>query len=159
MLYPLKCIAKVAFYDFSYSVHVVFYFLRTTWLTLKYKRTFNYRGSRSGLTGTPYPLCFKPTAKIRRVTFYLSSTRSRFQIPTLLFITSTQPKGSSSNYTLERSFTMKQGDIITLSNGEKATITMGDENDNFKNIYVVQLENGKKRVVDRKTLSLASMEK
>ncbi|WP_285023552.1 bacteriocin [Lactococcus garvieae] len=51
---------------------------------------------------------------------------------------------------------MKQGDTITLSNGEKAIITMGDENKNFNNIYVVRLENGERRVVDRKTLSLAT---
>ncbi|WP_285023468.1 bacteriocin [Lactococcus garvieae] len=54
---------------------------------------------------------------------------------------------------------MKQGDIITLSDGQQATVTMGDENKNFNNIYVVRLESGERRVVDRKTLSLASMEK
>ena len=47
-------------------------------------------------------------------------------------------------------------DIITLSNGEKATVTVGDESPNFNNIYVVRLENGGRRVVDRKTLTLAS---
>lgn len=47
-------------------------------------------------------------------------------------------------------------DIITLSNGEKATVTVGDESPNFNNIYVVRLENGDRRVVDRKTLTLAS---
>lgn len=50
---------------------------------------------------------------------------------------------------------MKQGDTIKLSNGEIATVTMGDENENFKNIYVVRLEDGDLRVVDRKTLTLA----
>ena len=50
---------------------------------------------------------------------------------------------------------MKQGDTIKLSNGEKATVTVGEENDGFKNIYVVRLENGDLRVVDRKTLTLA----
>ncbi|MCI3860791.1 bacteriocin [Lactococcus garvieae] len=50
---------------------------------------------------------------------------------------------------------MKQGDTIKLSNGEKATITVGDESPNFNNIYVVRLENGDLRVVDRKTLTLA----
>lgn len=54
---------------------------------------------------------------------------------------------------------MKQGDTITLSNGEIATVTMGDENSNFNNIYVVRLKNGERRVIDRKTLTLASMEK
>ena len=50
---------------------------------------------------------------------------------------------------------MKQGDTIKLSNGEKATITAGDESQSFNNIYVVRLENGDLRVVDRKTLTLA----
>ncbi|WP_285119076.1 bacteriocin [Lactococcus petauri] len=54
---------------------------------------------------------------------------------------------------------MKQGDIITLSDGQKATVTMGDENSNFNNIYVVRLKNEERRVIDRKTLTLASMEK
>lgn len=51
---------------------------------------------------------------------------------------------------------IKKDDIITLSNGEKATVTVGSENPNFNNIYVVRLENGDRRVVDRKTLTLAS---
>lgn len=50
---------------------------------------------------------------------------------------------------------MKQGDIITLSDGQKATVTMGDENSNFNNIFVVRLTDGDLRVVDRKTLTLA----
>lgn len=50
---------------------------------------------------------------------------------------------------------MKQGDTIKLANGEKATITVGEESSNFNNIYVVRLENGDLRVVDRKTLTLA----
>ncbi|WP_407350137.1 bacteriocin [Lactococcus garvieae] len=54
---------------------------------------------------------------------------------------------------------MKQGDIITLSDGQQATIAVGDESDNFKNIYVVRLENGDLRVVDRKTLTLAPAKK
>ncbi len=54
---------------------------------------------------------------------------------------------------------MKQGDTIKLSNGEKAIITMGDENSNFNNIYVVRLKNGERRVIDRKTLTLASLDK
>jgi len=60
---------------------------------------------------------------------------------------------------IERSFIMKQGDIITLSDGQQATVTMGDENTNFDNIYVVRLKDGERRVVDRKTLTLVSMEK
>lgn len=51
---------------------------------------------------------------------------------------------------------IKKEDIITLSNGEKATVTVGDESTNFNNIYVVRLENGERRVIDRKTLTLAS---
>lgn len=51
---------------------------------------------------------------------------------------------------------MKQGDVITLSNGEKATVTVGDESPNFNNIYVVRLKNGDYRVIDCKTLTLAS---
>ncbi|MBK4109123.1 bacteriocin [Lactococcus petauri] len=54
---------------------------------------------------------------------------------------------------------MKQGDTIKLSNGEKAIITMGDENSNFNNIYVVRLKNGERRVIDCKTLTLASLDK
>lgn len=54
---------------------------------------------------------------------------------------------------------MKQGDTIKLSNGEKAIITMGDENSNFNNIYVVRLKNGERRVIDHKTLTLASLDK
>lgn len=47
-------------------------------------------------------------------------------------------------------------DVITLSNGEKAMVTVGDESLNFNNIYVVRLKNGEHRVIDRKTLTLAS---
>uniref|UniRef100_UPI00359CA5C6 bacteriocin n=1 Tax=Lactococcus garvieae TaxID=1363 RepID=UPI00359CA5C6 len=51
---------------------------------------------------------------------------------------------------------MNKGDSITLSNGEKATVTTGDESPNFNNIYVVELKNGERHVVDRKTLTLVS---
>lgn len=51
---------------------------------------------------------------------------------------------------------IKKDDTITLSTGEKATVTVGDESTFFNNIYVVKLENGECRVVDRKTLTLAS---
>lgn len=54
---------------------------------------------------------------------------------------------------------MIQGDTIMLSDGQQAVIMVGDENSNFNNIYVVRLKNGECRVVDRKTLTLASMEK
>lgn len=51
---------------------------------------------------------------------------------------------------------INKGDSITLSNGEKATVTTGDESLNFNNIYVVELKNGERHVVDRKTLTLVS---
>lgn len=47
-------------------------------------------------------------------------------------------------------------DIITLSNGDIVEVIVGEENINFNNIYVVRLQNGERRVVDRKTLTLAS---
>ncbi|MDG4983949.1 bacteriocin [Lactococcus lactis] len=49
---------------------------------------------------------------------------------------------------------MKRDDIITLSDGQTATIVRGDESD-FKNVYIVQLDNGQTRVIDRETLTLA----
>lgn len=49
---------------------------------------------------------------------------------------------------------MKKDEIIKLSDGQKATIIKGDESD-LKNSYIVMLEDGQKRVVDRKTLTLA----
>ncbi|HCN74396.1 bacteriocin [Pseudolactococcus plantarum] len=49
---------------------------------------------------------------------------------------------------------MKKDDIITLSNGQKATIIRGDES-YLANSYVVQLEDGQLRMVDKKTLTLA----
>ena len=52
------------------------------------------------------------------------------------------------------STTMKKDDIITLSNGQKATIISGDES-YLANSYVVQLEDGQLRMVDKKTLTLA----
>jgi hypothetical protein len=47
---------------------------------------------------------------------------------------------------------MKKNDLITLSDGEKAVIVVGEENSNFSNIYIVKLNNRELRVVDRKTL-------
>ena len=52
------------------------------------------------------------------------------------------------------STTMKKDDIITLSNCQKATIIRGDES-YLANSYVVQLEDGQLRMVDKKTLTLA----
>lgn len=51
---------------------------------------------------------------------------------------------------------MKKDEIIKLSDGQTATIITGDESSNFNNIYVVELEDGQRRVIDRKTLSLVS---
>lgn len=50
---------------------------------------------------------------------------------------------------------MKKDEIIKLSNGQKATIVTGDESSSLSNTYIVRLENGDVRVVDRKTLTLA----
>ncbi|WDA67460.1 bacteriocin [Lactococcus lactis] len=49
---------------------------------------------------------------------------------------------------------MKKDEIIKLSNGQKATLVRGDESQ-LKNTYIVRLESGELRVVDRKTLTLA----
>lgn len=49
---------------------------------------------------------------------------------------------------------MKRDEIVKLSDGQKATIIKGGESD-LKNSYIVMLEDGQKRVVDRKTLTLA----
>lgn len=50
---------------------------------------------------------------------------------------------------------MKKDEIIKLSDGQQATIIKGDESTNLQNIYIVKLEDGEIRVVDRKTLTLA----
>lgn len=50
---------------------------------------------------------------------------------------------------------MKKDEIIKLSDGQSATIVTGDESSILKNVYIVKLENGELRVVDRKTLTLA----
>ena len=50
---------------------------------------------------------------------------------------------------------MKKDEIIKLSNGQKATVVKGDESNTLNNTYIVQLEDGQLRVVDRKTLTLA----
>ncbi|CEN28590.1 MAG: bacteriocin [Lactococcus sp.] len=49
---------------------------------------------------------------------------------------------------------MKKDEIITLANGQKATVIRGDES-YLVNSYVVQLEDGQLRMVDKKTLTLA----
>ncbi|WP_242359790.1 bacteriocin [Lactococcus petauri] len=43
---------------------------------------------------------------------------------------------------------MQTGDIITLSNGQRATVVTADT-DKFKNIIIVELEDHDVRVVDR----------
>ncbi|WFB95696.1 bacteriocin [Lactococcus lactis] len=50
---------------------------------------------------------------------------------------------------------MKKDEIIKLSDGQKATIVTGDESSTLSNSYIVKLEDGELRVVDRKTLTLA----
>lgn len=50
---------------------------------------------------------------------------------------------------------MKRDDIITLSDDQKATIIRGDES-YLTNSYVVQLEDGQLRLVDKRTLTLAN---
>ena len=50
---------------------------------------------------------------------------------------------------------MKKDDVIKLSDGQTATIVTGDESTSLNNCYIIQLENGEIRVVDRKTLTLA----
>lgn len=54
---------------------------------------------------------------------------------------------------------MRKDEIITLSDGQTATIITGDESNVFNNIYIVKLEDGQVRVVDRKTLTLARADK
>ena len=49
---------------------------------------------------------------------------------------------------------MKRDDIIKLSNGQEAMIIRGDESE-LKNSYIVKLEDGELRVIDRETLTLA----
>lgn len=49
----------------------------------------------------------------------------------------------------------KKDDIITLSDGQKATVITGEESAALNNSYIVRLEDDELRVVDRKTLTLA----
>ena len=49
---------------------------------------------------------------------------------------------------------VKKGDIITLSNGEQATVVISDIN-RYKNILIVELKDCDVRVVDRQTKTLA----
>ncbi|MBR3138909.1 bacteriocin [Lactococcus piscium] len=48
---------------------------------------------------------------------------------------------------------MNRDDVITLSDGQTATVIRGDES-YLKNSYVVLLNDGQSRVVDKKTLTL-----
>ncbi|MCT0077911.1 bacteriocin [Lactococcus lactis] len=50
---------------------------------------------------------------------------------------------------------MKKDDVIKLLDGQTATIVTGDESTSLNNCYIVRLENEDRRVVDRKTLTLA----
>lgn len=49
---------------------------------------------------------------------------------------------------------MKNGDVIKLSDGQKATIIKGEES-NYRNIYIVELQDKEIRVIDKLTLTLA----
>lgn len=51
---------------------------------------------------------------------------------------------------------MKKDDVIKLSDGQKATVVTGEESSILSNSYIVMLEKGDLRVVDRKTLTLAT---
>ncbi len=55
-----------------------------------------------------------------------------------------------------KGYIMKKDEIIELSDGQTATIITGDESSILNNSYIVKLENGEVRVVDRKTLTLAA---
>lgn len=57
--------------------------------------------------------------------------------------------------------TIQKDNIIVLADGQNATIikdtrprAIGIDNHYYNNIYIVQLENGQIRVVDKKTLTL-----
>lgn len=52
---------------------------------------------------------------------------------------------------------MKRDEIIKLSDGQTATIIRGDESA-LVNSYIVELEDGQLRVVDKKTLTLARIQ-
>ena len=46
-------------------------------------------------------------------------------------------------------------DIITLSDGQTATVITGEESTSLNNCYIVRLADEELRVVDRKNLTLA----
>lgn len=54
---------------------------------------------------------------------------------------------------LKKGLTMKKDEIIKLSDGQTATIISA-----LVNSYIVQLEDGQLRVVDKKTLTLARIQ-
>ena len=51
---------------------------------------------------------------------------------------------------------MKKGDIIILSDGQKATFIFGNES-NYQHSSIVKLENGQLKVVEAKNISLLSL--
>ena len=51
---------------------------------------------------------------------------------------------------------MNKDELISLSNGQTATVIKGDES-NLTHSYIVKLEDGKLRVIDRETHTLARM--
>lgn len=50
---------------------------------------------------------------------------------------------------------MRKGDVIILSDGQRATVIFGDES-NYQYTCIVQLEDGQLKVVEEKNISLAS---
>ena len=49
---------------------------------------------------------------------------------------------------------MRKGEIIKLSDGQEATLVVGDESTIFKNCYIIYLVDKGPGVVDRKRLTL-----
>ncbi|KST92910.1 hypothetical protein KF134_0102 [Lactococcus lactis subsp. lactis] len=50
---------------------------------------------------------------------------------------------------------MKKGDVIILSDGNKATVIFGNESD-YQYSCIVKLENGQLKVVEEKNLSFSN---
>ena len=59
-------------------------------------------------------------------------------------------------YKRERIYIMRKGDIIILSDGQKATVIFGDES-NYQYSCIVKLEDGQLMVVEEKNISLPSL--
>ncbi|MDG4968944.1 bacteriocin [Lactococcus lactis] len=52
---------------------------------------------------------------------------------------------------------MRRNETIKLADGQEATIIRGDESA-LVNSYIVQLDSGELRVIDKKTLTLAPIQ-